>query len=520
MGLFHNIIERKSDGSSTIVNYDIILSEYARTKDLVNYLHKGRNNTNILHSNTDMGNNKITNLGNPGSPNDAVSKRFLYKQIQKLTTDYNLESVSDNINSIKNKIAELQQSLLSNRKSIQEKSMSLQNEIAKMSEALSLDVSTTENEIMKKLRKDIRVGVSSIKDNLAKLNDELIDNNELQEKLDGLTNQFHVMYDDFKQKMNEIKHETEEGIANMQTALETTVNEVKTNTAERIRIAESISSVKRDLDIISEQLASNIEGRSLAAELRAAKKRLEAVNSDLVSLIAGNENEIVKWQRVVGGEAPMTTNLDMGGYRILDVAHPRDPSKKKDLESDLVTAKTLYDYMARVDQNYMRRERDGSLDGRLNMSTHRISGLSDPTDADDAVTRRYVASRFQALSDEVQDNKSKLGALQNLLGVVNNQVLIREYELIEGDFEHISGLRHDERGRIIEAMFMKYPREPDEINDFEFLDIFTLKENLIHLFEEPVDNHTWLRIKQPGTYTMHFNLISFYFHLSYTQEAR
>ena len=76
-----------------------------------------------------MGNNKITNLGNPGSANDAVSKRFLYKRIHKLTTDYNLESVSDNIDSIKNEIAEMQQSLLSNRKSIQEKSMSLQNEM-------------------------------------------------------------------------------------------------------------------------------------------------------------------------------------------------------------------------------------------------------------------------------------------------------------------------------------------------------------------------------------------------------
>ena len=43
MGLFNNIIERKIDGSSTIVNYDIILTEYARTKDLANYLHKGRN---------------------------------------------------------------------------------------------------------------------------------------------------------------------------------------------------------------------------------------------------------------------------------------------------------------------------------------------------------------------------------------------------------------------------------------------------------------------------------------------
>ena len=150
MGLFNNITERKTDVSSTVVNYDIILSEYVRRKDLAHYLHKGRNKTNILHSDKDMGNNKITNLGNLRSANDAVSERFLYKRIQNLTNDYSLESVSGNINSIKNEIAELRQSLLSNRKSIQEKSMSLQNEIAKMSGALSLNVSTAENEIMKK----------------------------------------------------------------------------------------------------------------------------------------------------------------------------------------------------------------------------------------------------------------------------------------------------------------------------------------------------------------------------------
>ena len=203
MGLFNNIIERKTDGSPTIVNYDIILSVDARKKDLANYLHKGRNKTKILRNDIDIGNNKITNLGNPGSANDAVSKRFLYKRIQKLTNDCSLESISGKIDSINNEIAELQKGLLSNRKSIQEKSIYLQNEIGKMSEALSLNVSTTENEIMKKLRKDIRAGVSSIKDYLAKLNEELIDNDELKEKLDGLNNQFHIKYDDFKQKINE-----------------------------------------------------------------------------------------------------------------------------------------------------------------------------------------------------------------------------------------------------------------------------------------------------------------------------
>ena len=430
-----------------------------------------------------MRNNKITNLGNPETSNDAVSKRFLYKRILKLTNDYSLESVSGNINSIKTEIAELHKGLLSNRKSIQEKSMPLQNGIAKMSEALSLDVSTAENEIMKK--KNIREGVSSIKDNLAKLNEELIDNDELQVKLDELTNQFHIKYDDFKQKIIE----TEEGIAGLQTELETTGNEVKTITAERIRIAESISSAKRDLDILSSQLASNTEGRTLAAELRAAKSRLEEVNSDLVSLIVENKNEIEKLQRVVGGKAPMITNLDMGGYRILNVAHPRDPRK---YESDLITAKTLYDYTAIIEQNFTRRDRDGSLDGRLDMSYHRISGLADPTDADDAVTKRYVASRFQALSDEVQDKKSKLDALLNFLGVVNNQVLIREYEIIGTDFVHIVRFRIDEEGRNIEApfLFTNYPRTRDEIEEFEFPDTCTLKEYFIYLLEKHVDDFT------------------------------
>ena len=119
--------------------------------------------------------------------------------------------------------------------------------------------------------------------------------------------------------------------------------------------------------------------------------------------------------------------------------------------------------MSKVEQNYMRKDRDSSLDGRLNMSNHRISGLAGPTDADDAVTSRYVALRFQALSDEVQVNKSKLDTLQNLLGVINNQVLIREYEITGIDFEHVG------------ALFKQYPCTRDDINEFRFIDIFTLK---------------------------------------------
>ena len=35
----------------------------------------------------------------------------------------------------------------------------------------------------------------------------------------------------------------------------------------------------------------------------------------------------------------------------------------------------------------------------------------------------------------------------------------------------------------------------------------TAQEYFIHLLEEPVDDVTWLRIKQPGTYAIHFNLV-------------
>ena len=99
------------------------------------------------------------------------------------------------------------------------------------------------------------------------------------------------------------------------------------------------------------------------------------------------------------------------------------------------------------------------------MSSHRISGIADPTDADDAVTRRYVASRFQALSDEVQGNKRKLDALQNLFGVKNK---IRTYEIIGANFVCIN--------KETPFVFRKDPIQPGHANTYEFIDMFTLKE--------------------------------------------
>ena len=97
---------------------------------------------------------------------------------------------------------------------------------------------------------------------------------------------------------------------------------------------------------------------------------------------------------------------------------------------------------------------------------------------------------------------------KTFLELKNNQVLIREYKIIGTDFERTTRLSIDEEGRS-SFLFRKYPLEVDT-NNYGFIDIFTLKEYFIHLLEEPVDNITWLRIKQPGTYTIHFDFIFLY----------
>ena len=129
------------------------------------------------------------------------------------------------------------------------------------------------------------------------------------------------------------------------------------------------------------------------------------------------------------------------------------------------------------------------------MSNHRISGLADPTDADDAVTRRYAASRFQALSDEVQgigDNKRKVDVLQNLLRVENNLVLSMKYELMHLDIT-LNSLNRLPTGRIVDTNFERshhtavaYEAATIQTTYFNgYLDGFELKKNLIsHLFEE------------------------------------
>ena len=113
MGLFNHIAEKSREDSA--INFGILATEYVRQKQMTNYLHKGKNQTNILRSSLNMGNNDISNLKDPSSPKDAISKRFLFKRLQKFSDDYKLAKFSEIASENKAAVKEIQDKLKENR---------------------------------------------------------------------------------------------------------------------------------------------------------------------------------------------------------------------------------------------------------------------------------------------------------------------------------------------------------------------------------------------------------------------
>ena len=83
-----------------------------------------------------------------------------------------------------------------------------------------------------------------------------------------------------------------------------------------------------------------------------------------------------------------------------------------------------------------------------------------------------------------------------------------KYELMGEDVK-LKSFNRFSTGRIVDTIFERSLYVIATITYAGvYLDNFTLKENVMsHPFEEPVDKVTWLKIKQPGTYTIYFDLI-------------
>ena len=63
----------------------------------------------------------------------------------------------------------------------------------------------------------------------------------------------------------------------------------------------------------------------------------------------------------------------------------------------------MKDIAGKLDKMSLKIEGASTLKGRQDMSQHRISGLADPVEYDDAVTKRYVAARVHWLTDIISE---------------------------------------------------------------------------------------------------------------------
>ena len=123
----------------------------------------------------------------------------------------------------------------------------------------------------------------------------------------------------------------------------------------------------------------------------------------------------------------MASDLDMGNKRILNLPPPKDPKESTENYNDFVTD-NLYDLMKdigeKTDKRYLKIEGTNILKGRLHLGQHRINDLTD------AVTKRYVAARGQALTDtnnEIQPVGNIVEAYNKIYGVIDNQILLLKY---------------------------------------------------------------------------------------------
>ena len=133
-----------------------------------------------------------------------------------------------------------------------------------------------------------------------------------------------------------------------------------------------------------------------AVNKRYMNKWIEYKTKHLENKLTAIQTQITNIQQQLDGTKPFTSDLDMGNNRIINVGHHRNPEHNIEHENDAVTAKFIYDYAKITDKKYMKTNEDIDMEG------HRIKGLGLPLKHNDAVPLQYVATRTQALTDEIE----------------------------------------------------------------------------------------------------------------------
>ena len=101
----------------------------------------------------------------------------------------------------------------------------------------------------------------------------------------------------------------------------------------------------------------------------------------------------------------------MDGKRIINVAYPRNPVENSAYNGDVVTAKALSDFRKYLHGEVLLRNSDNVMDGRLEMSGHKIKELGSPVDPGDAVNKGYITARISIMTGKIEDILERINKL-------------------------------------------------------------------------------------------------------------
>ena len=122
----------------------------------------------------------------------------------------------------------------------------------------------------------------------------------------------------------------------------------------------------------------------------------------------------VKRERVVDEIILSNATLNMDGKRIMNVAYPRNPVENSAYNGDVVTAKALSGFRKYLLDEVLLLNSDNGMDGKLEMSGHKIKGFGNPVDSGDAVNTEYITARLKAVTDELNDILERINKLEKI----------------------------------------------------------------------------------------------------------
>ena len=121
----------------------------------------------------------------------------------------------------------------------------------------------------------------------------------------------------------------------------------------------------------------------------------------------------VKRGRVVDEDILSNATLNIDGKRIINVAYPRNPVENSAYNGDVITAKALSDFTKYLQGEVLLRNTDKVMDGRLEMSGHKIKRVGNPVDSGDAVIKEYITARIKTITDILNDLTERINKLEN-----------------------------------------------------------------------------------------------------------